>query len=881
MSDRYRDISPKCDRFLPPPHYLANSTPLVSSGGSVSNISMVGGNSIVTNSPDYMNSYLSTTVHTPIKRYIPSTNSVATDIYSEPLASTHTHQQQASAATNTINGYHHLLANNSSNNLLTNSHPHGSHLPQMAQSQPHTTPRNTSQSNSNLPYRYRMKCCSNMDQTIANGAGTTSTEDLYATPPRTRQINTKLTISASTQSTSAMPSSGSSSSTLSSAINSSNNNDHSLQRSDLNNHGSDHIIHRIVEAPTIDYSGGAAGANIMSNALPACDAYGPTYASTSTIMAAPNVPPNNGNGTCLHCNTIRRTTAVHQTTQTTGPVSPIPQNMNAPTGQVEIDACMNTSNGNNALNGNPPMSYQSTQVHSFTIQNRGGFRLHQSQMTQQQSISPTQPLQSQDSLVPEDIDQSPHSSRKHQIKLYVKREVAKFFGVDSTSEERERIKWTERQKRLALRRFGSLKSSVDPFGHNHIQERRDREQHSDRPDILPVDHTPHSHHHSNYHHNLNNGMNNRSNRRHTLEDEIDIDDDDDDDAELEERSNESNSVINQHLIIERKASVPTMLWLGLQYAIQALSKKVPQNQRQWSRSFAPQFLSTANINQNQMSDNGSNSEMFENAATPLQDNEIFFDVPNSSANNGTATTNTSTNTSNNGTTNKSRMHHSDPARQLYMSGERTQSGWLVSSTMSTSSVSTDVHGQQATASTSPRFINSGSGTYRGTRISSHLLDGVLDNSRRPSQKKLKLLHVHELDDRYDHRPYFTYWINTVQILVMCLTLICYGFGPIGIGMEQKSGQVLVTSLSLQQVQHQEPRNFWLGPRGDDLIHLGAKFAACMRRDYKILDVMAKTRRQERETACCIRNDDSGCVQSSQADCSVRGLWPTVSKLRLM
>lgn len=51
--------------------------------------------------------------------------------------------------------------------------------------------------------------------------------------------------------------------------------------------------------------------------------------------------------------------------------------------------------------------------------------------------------------------------------------------------------------------------------------------------------------------------------------------------------------------------------------------------------------------------------------------------------------------------------------------------------------------------------------------------------------------------------------------------------------------------------------------------------AGMRRDLKILDVMAKTRRQERETACCIRNDDSGCVQSSQADCSVRGLWPTV------
>lgn len=39
----------------------------------------------------------------------------------------------------------------------------------------------------------------------------------------------------------------------------------------------------------------------------------------------------------------------------------------------------------------------------------------------------------------------------------MKREIAKFFGVDVASEERERAKWSERQKRLALRRFGSLK----------------------------------------------------------------------------------------------------------------------------------------------------------------------------------------------------------------------------------------------------------------------------------------------------------------------------------------------------------------------------------------------------------------------------------------
>uniref|UniRef100_A0A1B6FK41 Uncharacterized protein n=1 Tax=Cuerna arida TaxID=1464854 RepID=A0A1B6FK41_9HEMI len=41
----------------------------------------------------------------------------------------------------------------------------------------------------------------------------------------------------------------------------------------------------------------------------------------------------------------------------------------------------------------------------------------------------------------------------------------------------------------------------------------------------------------------------------------------------------------------------------------------------------------------------------------------------------------------------------------------------------------------------------------------------------------------------------------------------------------------------------------------------------MRKDAKIIKEIEKGREKERETACCIRNDDSGCVQSSQADCS--------------
>lgn len=75
---------------------------------------------------------------------------------------------------------------------------------------------------------------------------------------------------------------------------------------------------------------------------------------------------------------------------------------------------------------------------------------------------------------------------------------------------------------------------------------------------------------------------------HALEDEIDIDDDDDD---------EDAGVINHHLIIERKASVSSLLWIGLQYAIQAFTKKVPRHERQWSRSFAPQYLNSTVVSQ--------------------------------------------------------------------------------------------------------------------------------------------------------------------------------------------------------------------------------------------------------------------------------------------
>ncbi len=54
----------------------------------------------------------------------------------------------------------------------------------------------------------------------------------------------------------------------------------------------------------------------------------------------------------------------------------------------------------------------------------------------------------------------------------------------------------------------------------------------------------------------------------------------------------------------------------------------------------------------------------------------------------------------------------------------------------------------------------------------------------------------------------------------------------------------------------------------DLIHLGAKYSPCMRKDANVEEAMDLDKQRENQTACCIRNDGSGCVQSSRGQCSV-------------
>lgn len=59
------------------------------------------------------------------------------------------------------------------------------------------------------------------------------------------------------------------------------------------------------------------------------------------------------------------------------------------------------------------------------------------------------------------------------------------------------------------------------------------------------------------------------------------------------------------------------------------------------------------------------------------------------------------------------------------------------------------------------------------------------------------------------------------------------------------------------------------PSQIDLIHLGAKFSPCIRKDRQVEQLIQRERDRERGSGCCVQNDNSGCIQTLPQDCSVR------------
>ncbi|KAF2363599.1 Peptidase S54 rhomboid domain [Trinorchestia longiramus] len=123
------------------------------------------------------------------------------------------------------------------------------------------------------------------------------------------------------------------------------------------------------------------------------------------------------------------------------------------------------------------------------------------------------------------------------------------------------------------------------------------------------------------------------------------------------------------------------------------------------------------------------------------------------------------------------------------------------------------------------------------------------------------------DNHDDSRPYFTWWVSTVQVIVLLLSMVLYTTAPVGVGLKVVKGEILTTSLSLEIIVYEEPGNLWFGPRQADLVALGAKYTPCMRRDVKIRAGIMKQQELEATTGCCIRHDLGGCVQTIDDQCS--------------
>nr|XP_033819476.1 inactive rhomboid protein 1 isoform X7 [Geotrypetes seraphini] len=154
--------------------------------------------------------------------------------------------------------------------------------------------------------------------------------------------------------------------------------------------------------------------------------------------------------------------------------------------------------------------------------------------------------------------------------------------------------------------------------------------------------------------------------------------------------------------------------------------------------------------------------------------------------------------------------------------------------------------------------------------------GKLTN--RTYRKRIDSYVKRQIEDMDDHRPFFTYWITFVHSLITILAVCIYGIAPVGFSQHETVASVLRNRGVYENVKYVQQENFWIGPSSEALIHLGAKFSPCMRQDQQVHNFIQMKREREKHTACCVRNDKSGCVQTSEEECSstlaVWVKWPS-------
>uniref|UniRef100_A0A8C0BVF2 Inactive rhomboid protein n=1 Tax=Buteo japonicus TaxID=224669 RepID=A0A8C0BVF2_9AVES len=169
---------------------------------------------------------------------------------------------------------------------------------------------------------------------------------------------------------------------------------------------------------------------------------------------------------------------------------------------------------------------------------------------------------------------------------------------------------------------------------------------------------------------------------------------------------------------------------------------------------------------------------------------------------------------------------------------------------------------------------------RGRRIASKVKHFAFDRKKRyyglgvvgkwlnrTYRRSLSSIVQSQLEITDSHRPYFTYWITFVHVLITLLVIGTYGIAPIGFTQHVTTELVLRNKGVYESVKYIQQENFWIGPSSIDLIHLGAKFSPCIRKDRQVEQLIQRERDRERGSGCCVQNDNSGCIQTLPQDCS--------------
>uniref|UniRef100_K7F475 Inactive rhomboid protein n=1 Tax=Pelodiscus sinensis TaxID=13735 RepID=K7F475_PELSI len=172
------------------------------------------------------------------------------------------------------------------------------------------------------------------------------------------------------------------------------------------------------------------------------------------------------------------------------------------------------------------------------------------------------------------------------------------------------------------------------------------------------------------------------------------------------------------------------------------------------------------------------------------------------------------------------------------------------------------------------------GPKRGKRIASQVRHFAFDRKKRyyglgvvgkwlnrTYRRSISSVVQSQLENTDSHRPYFTYWLTFVHLLITLLVICTYGIAPMGFAQHVTTELVLRNKGVYESVKYIQQENFWIGPGSIDLIHLGAKFSPCMRKDQQVEKLIQKERDQERNSGCCVQNDNSGCIQTQRKDCS--------------